>query len=311
MKDFLFVSWDFSGRGGVKAALAMLRRCDLRHVARQRLDIPLDDDPDLTEEERGNPSPNVPWTTGCDGHVRLTTDDPRLARLLAELERLGIEPFTRVDRVYSKKDLEAPWLRIVGGSMMVGTGNVPGQKWDFSKACRECGAGAIPIAPLAVQGLDRMPKSGWCVTLGGFIVLEARLAAKLADAELTGFSVEPVRKHTSETAHDRYRWLRIPCKWPEPVERPGCRLHGRCEVCRRPQFIAGRDGLFSLHFERPPRDARDFNAWQGSVLPGKRAALATNRPTGDYPELVISQRAYSTLKEAKLRSLRCEPVFFD
>lgn len=66
-----------------------------------------------------------------------------------------------------------------------------------------------------------------------------------------------------------------------------------------------------LHFERVPKNAKDYNMWQGTVLPANWVKGALNRATGGSPDLIIAQSAYDVLKDAGVKSLRCQPVRFD
>lgn len=299
MQDYVVIIWNFHGRGGAKAAMAMLRRCDLRHEAKQELDVPMDD-PDTDE----------PWSTGSFGSVRLKKDDPRIPLLLKELKAAKVKPIKRIERVHSKKDLETGWLSVEGCTTMVGAGNLKGQVWDFKRACKDCGAGAVPVPPLIVRFEGKPPKQGWSVTVPcGLVVVSAEVAAAIMKAKLTGFALEPVRMPSKPAIDARFRWLRISCEWPDPVSRPNCRIAGKCTVCGRPALRGSGDGGASMmHFARVPKGARDFNAWQGTVLPKDRFSGVLNRETGAAPELIISQRAYQVLKYAGVKSLKCQPV---
>lgn len=298
MQEYLVIIWNFHGRGGAKAAMAMLRRCDLRHEAQQEIDVPMDD-PDTDE----------PWLTGSFGSVRLRKDDPRIPMLLKELKAAKVTPSKRVERVYSKADLSADWLEVTGCTTMVGSGNLKGQVWDFRRACKECGAGAVPVAPLIVRFDGKPPKQGWSVSAPcGLVVVSAQVAAAIVKAKLTGFTLEAVRTPSKTTIDERYRWLRIPCDWPAPVAGPGCRIAGKCKACGRPALRAGTDGPSTLRFERVPKNPKDFNAWQGTVMPADRTVGVLNRETGASPDLIISQRAYEVLKGAGVKSLKCVPV---
>jgi hypothetical protein len=295
MQVYVVVIWNFHGRGGAKAALAMLRRCDLRHEAKQEIDVPMED-PDTDE----------PWSTGSFGSVRLQRDDPRLSILLKELRAAKVKPIKRIERVHSKKELGAEWLEVVGSTTMVVAGNIKGQVWDFKRACSECGAGAVPVAPLIVRFDGKPPKQGWSVSVPcGLVVVSAEVAAALTKAKLTGFTLEPVRTPSKSTVDKRFRWLRVPCDWPEPKAGRKCRVFGRCGDCGRAE-LHGEGACY----ERLPAKSKDFNAWQGTILPENRVSGVPNRPTGPEPMLVISQRAYDVLKRAGVKALKCVPVEF-
>ena len=295
MQIYVVVIWNFHGRGGAKAALAILRRCDLRHEAQQEVLLP-----------EGNDYSYVRRMPGSFGSVRLKDSDARLPLLLKELRAAKVSPLIRHERAYSKKDLEAEWLDVRGCTTMILAGNRQGQVWDFKRACKECGTGAVPVPPLIVRVEGKPPKQGWSVSVPcGLVVVSAALASALVSAKLTGFHVEPVQKSSTGQIDDRFRWLRLPCDWPTPLEESGCRVVGACAGCKRPA-LRGE----TFRFERVPKKAKDFNAWQCADLPEDRVSGILNRPTGASPMLIISQRAYRTLKDAGVKSLRCSPVDF-
>ncbi len=297
MQDYLFVSWNLHDKGGVKAAQAILQRCDLRHVAHQELDVPMDD-PDTDE----------PWSTGSHGWLRLTKDDPRLPRLFDEFRALGERPFVRLCRVYSRAEREAaPWLVVTGSSTMVEVSAQVEQSWDFTGACPACGAGARPVPPLKLH-LSRMPKSGWIFTSpNGFVIVSKALAKVLQTEKLTGFDLATVRSPSRPAPDDRFCWLRATSHWPPPVRTPTCRVSNPCQACGRP--ILGGGAPFEIHYDTVPENPCDFNMWQGS-LESDRLNGRVNRPTGGTTQLFLSQRAYAVLKRAGVRSLRVEPVYF-
>jgi hypothetical protein len=298
MHELIVVIWNFHGRGGARAAMAMLNRCDLRHLARQETPVPSDD-----------PDSHLPRTPGSFGSVRLRKDDPRLTALLKELRAAGVKPLTRAERAHDASDLQSEWLCVEGCTTMVSSGGLKDQKWNFRNACPDCGAGAVPVPPLIVRFDGKPPKQGWSVSVPcGLVIVSAALAAALTKARLTGFSLQPVRPPSRNAIDPRFRWLRIPALWPQPLNRPHCRVQGRCSHCDRSQLKSSASRIPILHFDRAPTPARDFGAWQGTVLPRNRYANALNRETGGMPELIISQRAFRVLKDFGVSSLKCSPV---
>lgn len=168
--------------------------CDLRHEAKQELDVRMDD-PDTDE----------PWLTGSMGSVRLRKDDPRIPKLLEELRAAGVKPLKRVERVHSKKDLQAGWLCVEGCTSMVAAGNFQGQVWNFKHACTDCGAGAMPVAPLVVRFDGKASKQDWSVSVpNGLLIVSAEPAKALEKAKLTGFTAEPVRRPSKSEIDPRY-----------------------------------------------------------------------------------------------------------
>ena len=302
MKDYLYYSWNFHGRGGAKAALAMLQRCDLRREARQETDIEIDD-PDA---EPGDPA----WTTGSSGCVRLAKDDPRTRLLEAELRKVGIEPDPIHYRVWSPAELDAAaWVVYTGYTTMVLAGNLKGQQWNFDGACPECGTGAVPVPPLIVK-VDRMPKQGFTTACpSGLVIVTAAVAEALEGAGLTGFCAEPVRTPSREEPDDRFRWLRITSRWPAPSKRATCRVGVGCRRCQGLALTRAFNEPNEVHYDEAPAEACDFNCWQGTIDPSQLPSGVVNRPTGDAPLMILSHRAREVLKQAGVKKLKCEPVF--
>lgn len=298
MKEELYFAWSFDKHGGPKAAMAMLQRCELRHVAKQDVDIEIDD-------PYGDPE--HPWRTGASGCVRLAKDDPRVPLLVAELRKAGIKPDPFLYRTYTKKELESlPWLQISGSSTMVVAGSVQGQVWDYRRACAMCGAGAIPVPPLITQ-MSQMSKQGWIVSApAALVVISRKLGKALTATGLTGFALEEVRLPRRKSADERYWWLRVTSQWPTPKAGPTCRLGNPCAGCGRPVLSSARDEPRELYYDAVPAGARDFNMWQGNLDP--EFGHWGPRPSGETPILILSQKAFRTLKEAGVKALRCAPV---
>jgi hypothetical protein len=294
MQDYLYISWNLHGKGGVKAAQAILQRCDLRHVASQELDVPMDD-PDTDE----------PWLTGSMGSVRLPREDPRIPRFLEELRRIGEEPFLRNDREYTKKEIaSAPWLSFCGGTTSVEAGRRKDQAWDFASVCPTCGSGAVPVPPLIVR-FERIPKQGWSAACPfGLIVVSRSLAQTLVDAGLTGFSVEAVRTPSRQEPDDRFRWLRITSIWPRASPKSTWRFDEPCPQCDRPSHFDLWKEPTEIYYESVPADACDFNhSWEQYGY-WKRG----EQNTGAAPQIILSQRAYRTIKAAGIKSLSGTPL---
>src|SRR6187402_3275503 len=94
MQDFHFIDF-FLGHKKGEEARRLLRSCNLLDVA-------------IADRANRN-------TWSGDLHhgvyVRLPVEDQRISILLDQLHRRGVEPFTRIDREYSRLDLDqADWL---------------------------------------------------------------------------------------------------------------------------------------------------------------------------------------------------------
>jgi hypothetical protein len=238
--------------------------------------------------------------------LSLDEDDPRLSSLLAELRRRGIRTFTRVDRVWSKKELDlAPWLHLRVATAGLAGGNGYGQEYDRSGACEECGAGAIPIPPL-VADLPRMGKKHLDATArDGLLVVSAGVADAIGDAALTGVELLPVRSRSPRYPTEGHRWLRIDSVLPRLAPSSVVQVSDPCPRCGRSGRYDSLDHATELRYE-DLRDACDFNltweywgVWNGP-LPADRV--------GGAQAPVVSERVRQCFLRSGVRHVEYEPV---
>jgi hypothetical protein len=291
MREYVVLSWNLHGKGGAKAALRLLQRCDLRHLARQSVESVVDD-----------PHSEEPWDTGSYGSVRLLADDPRIALLRSELGAMGEVPSERVERVFTDAERAgADWLVVLNCNSAVAAGRHEGQQWSFRTACRSCGGGAVPVPPLIAR-LGRMPRGGWVVSAPHELAIVSRaVGERLACASLTGFVLEPVTRSARGAPDPRYLWMRVTAQWTARHLANGARTDA-CAACGRIAFEPG--GEHRIRFTKPEAPRADFAFCQSS-----RASSGIRNPaTGGFSVIIISQRAYRVLKEAGVKNLRVEPV---
>jgi len=243
-------------------------------------------------------------------HVTLPATDVRLDRLCQEIQaRFEQSPLVRAERIYSDRELDArEWLLLrVGTAGLMGGINM-GQPYDHSHACGECGAGAVPMAPLLAD-LARMGKKQLDRTAhDGHIVVSQRLAGRIQALGLTGVEINPVQRQRGKEPDSAYRWLRITAEWP-PLS-AGARIH-RARMCPR----CGRSGHFDLseqvtelRYAAVPATASDWNLtweyfgeWQLPPGPPRRCV-------GGERWLIVSQRARTLLRDERVQGLGFDPI---
>ncbi|MBU2601754.1 MAG: hypothetical protein KKA32_06245 [Actinobacteria bacterium] len=235
--------------------------------------------------------------------LRLPAEDPRLEPLLERLRERGVKPLTRVDRVHTKSELDAAdWLvlRIATAGLYGGVDY--GQVYDFGHACRTCGAGAVPVAPLLAELGAMGQKDIDHLVYEARLIVTARVATGLTG--LTGFEIQPV-KTRRRPPDARFGWLKVAGYLPKlDSSTTGYSAIDVCPTC-------GRSGHYrDLHApEAPvyasfPSDACDFNHtfeyfgdWRQICHPSQA------RLVGGGAGIVVSQRARKTLEALGVRRL--------
>ena len=271
--------WGWEGKEhDFQATHALLVRCDLRHVAHV-----------------------------CEilTSLRVAADDPRLARLLGELDAAGIEYGTRARRRYSQRERDAAdWLFAPNSTSMVTAGSA---KWIVDDVCPTCGSGCRAEPPLEVS-VDRINESGFMVTgPWSYIVARDDVAAAILNAGLTGCRIRPVRRTSRKSARINLVWLETLYTWPRVSPHSALVPRYLCDQCFRAGFSDDtQDAPLLLDYESAPNDAPDF----GVTYEQFGALFEDVEPRrGAAPRLILSQRARSVLKSIGVR-IQLEPVTF-
>lgn len=289
MKKLRAVIWTHP-QGG-PAALKMLARCDLRHLAEQETGGWVHDD---NHPEGG-------WLSGDFGYVRLQEDDPRLTLLLAELEAVHAQPTVRTEVLYSAKERkQSPWLTFSGSTSMVSC-DIFATQWTHEVACPICNAGALPGPEIVLQHW-KMPKTGLACIGEGVLIATSPIAKALIDAKLTGFTTLPVLKGKKPRLDPDLLALRIESTMPA-WDRRTKTTGTLCSACARLGHSEHSDWT-GLWYKSFPRDMKDFNRTReeiGSVTPRNKY------PGCGAPFIIFSQRAREVLSHAGVR-LTHQPV---
>lgn len=245
--------------------------------------------------------------------IRISRDDPRLARLVKELAQETDDDLNpRFDREYTKAEVDQAQyvVLVVKTAGLKGSANYDEQKWYRSGACPLCGAGARPRPPVFIDASAMGKKLLDCTSHDQLVIVTTQLAERLVEAKLTGFKVRPVCGASSKTDH-RWKWLDIGFVWPR-VSRP--RLLYCPEPCRRCHRAGhysdwGRPTAF-VHRKFPSRvpdfslSFEYFSRWYDRK-PGDRGTTGV----GGGAATIISHRAREILQRLKVSKLAFEPVF--
>ena len=243
-------------------------------------------------------------------HVTLRATDPRLHLLCEEIQaRFEHPPLVRAERTYTDRELEAyEWLLLrVGTAGLMGGINL-GQPYDHSHACRECGAGAVPMPPLLAD-LGRMGKKHLDSTMDdGHIVVSQHLAGRIQALGLTGVEIHLVQRRRGKEPDSAYRWLQITVEWP-PLS-AGARIHrGKlCPHCGRSGHFDLYDEATELRYAEAPATASDWNLTWEYFGEWRLPAATIQERVGGARCVIVSQRTRGLLRDERVRRLRFEPV---
>ncbi|WP_309892353.1 hypothetical protein [Archangium sp.] len=233
---------------------------------------------------------------GLTRHLVLPSNDPLLEKIREheqEWQRRGSTMLTdlEIHREYTSKELqkaELLWLRV--RPFFEPTGEDCGTVYDETQACPKCGFGARQVSPLHLD-LKRIPKRDIARTLGGEIVVSARLAEQMKAEGLRGYELGPVVSRQGKSTPHWYQLLVPECLVelaprtrvgadffvPEPDE-------ARCSE----GHVAGFDILSEVYVQRSSVGEADWLCTRQAVGP----RMGAYRP---LPLLLISQRLYRFL----------------
>lgn len=206
MKDFIFIAHNFS-KEEVTHIEKFLQKNDLTSVVNFHKDGIL--------------------AGSCS--MRLLKDDIRLTLFIKEIERSGGKPLIRYDRVYTPKELNNfDYLVLLIRTARL---NNPGriQKYDFSEACKECGAGVTLIPPLDLPLNSMGKKLLDCTAHNEWLVLRKQLADKIIKAHLMDISFYPAKVGKNESD---YVWGKIENVLPKLHTTSQIMFnHTKCNTC--------------------------------------------------------------------------------
>jgi hypothetical protein len=291
MQDYLFLSFHLGHDAGEEAR-RLLSDCGLLEVAT------------LAKANRHA------WANGLHTGVslRLPSSDDRIYTLRDWLRQREVDVFTRLDREYTKQDLDrADWLVLRVATAGLFGGVDYGQAYHREAACNMCGAGADPIPPLIAE-LGKMGKKDIDhLVYEGHLVATSRVVQGLA--HLTG--LEPITERSPRRPPDpRFLWLRIVSTFPRmDLSTTGYVTEGLCPTCGRSGYYGSSMEPEVPTYDEIPRNASDFNHtfeyfgnWRQTRTP------VHTRTVGGSRGIIVSQRARKALQDMRVRRLTWVPV---
>jgi hypothetical protein len=210
--------------------------------------------------------------------------------------------YWEIHRKYTQRELQEArllWLRV--RPFFEPTGEDCGTVYDETKACPKCGFGARQVGPLHLE-LKRIPKRDIARTLGGEIVVSARLAEEMRAAGIRGYELGPVVSRQGKPTPDWYQLLLPECMAElAPQTRVGADFFvPEPDEARCPEgHVVGFDVLSEVYVQRSSVGEVDWCCTRQAV--GQR--LGPYRP---LPLLLISQRLYQFLTTRKVKRFDVE-----
>ena len=251
--------------------------------------------------------PDVGEDRGLTRRLVLSSDDPLLEKIREHeqtWQRRGSTMLTdlEIHRQYTSRELqqaELLWLRV--RPFFEPTGEDCGTLYDETKACLQCGFGARQVGLLHLE-LKRIPKRDIARTLGGEIVVSARLAEEMKAAGIRGYELGPVVSRQGKPTPHWHQLLVPECAVElAPETRVGADFfvpqpdEARCPA----GHVVGFDVLSEVHVQRSSVGEADWLCTRQAV--GQR--LGPYRP---LPLLLISQRLYQLLTACKVKRFDVE-----
>lgn len=233
--------------------------------------------------------------------IRLPANDHRINLFIEEIKKHEGEPFIRFDREYSPNELDE-YLYLL---LVIKTANLPNlgpnQKYDYSNACPNCGAGILPVLPLHIP-VNKMGKKLIDITAhNGWPIFRNNLKKILIDNHVTGITFKNIT-----LGKDVKNFSMGLINSILPRFHPSSKIsfnHSRCNICNNsgnfPNFSSETTYIYK---KRDLHSINDFNLtheffgeWEPSKFGGSRF-------------IVISQRVRQIFLKTNVRFISYLPV---
>lgn len=233
--------------------------------------------------------------------IRLPINDKRLNVFKNLVGKDKAEPFIRIDREYSKTELDNCEYLVVNIATSGLENPVDSQSYDFRNACKECGSGLIPNEQLVISKnsmgkklLDNTAHNQW-------LVFNKILAEKIEQNGFSGISFKPIKIGRND---NDYNWGKIDNILPKLNSSSKYRKnHSPCMTC-------GKSGNFE-NFDSETRfvyDKESFSFFQDFNLSYEYFGEWKFSKMGGSQLLIISQNVRQFMIKEKVRFLAYKPI---
>jgi hypothetical protein len=258
--------------------------------------------------------PGTLMPTGLIRQIRLplndsTWDSVRTAEADARSRGETFVTYWHIRRTYSEAELQrADLIQLLPTCMFEPSGEECGTEYDYSDTCSICGAGRVQVSPLRVdtKKIPRRCDLAFTIARDEFVV-STKLATFIGQAGLTGARLNPVEEVATKPKGVSTEWQQLTFS-SKPLE-----VDVRTQLGQNPfdstsfgkcprGHVAGHALLSELFVSRSSWDGSDINATRQLV--GNRSGLLAPNPL-----VVVSQRCFSRLRDARIKGFEAEVVY--
>ena len=280
MTDYFYISHNF-GKEGLLEVEKFLRKEDLINVANF----------------------NKEGITAGLCSIRLPENDKRLNVFIKEIEKTGNKPFIRFDREFSLKEMDR-FEYMVLVIKTVGLENPSqNQKYDYSSACKHCGAGVSPIPPMLIPKNSMGKKLIDFTAHNNWLIFKKELAEKVVNIKLSGMSFHPIINGRQE---NEYKWGRIDNILPKLHPSSKIRFNvAKCNSCENSGNFGNFESETKYIYSKESKSLfKDFNLtfeffgeWKYSKMGGQQL-------------VIINQKVRQFLLKENVKNIDFEPIEF-
>jgi len=260
-------------------------------------------------------NPNQNWYP-----LDLDVDSSEFALVFEEISKdPDIGELLRIEHQYTEEELEAAPLLVWGSTNQAIEDDYytlhfkKGQAKGIAPYTRNCEVCRAPLEQVRDIWVDvrKMGKRDLSMTYTFEVILSARLARKLQESGLTGFTLRPVWDYRRPNQGEPRLFQLVVTHMLPPMASPPTEFERelRCEVCgTESRYLKhthwwGRIKYYEQTNVYYPKGvletAADFN----------RTAERFGELPVSKPYVIISQRAYRWLREQRVKGWRVEPVY--
>lgn len=250
--------------------------------------------------------------------VTLDASDPRLSVVCRLLEQHGEDWLERREDIYTEEELTRARLIVlqtksdheVFGGPRVGT------KYDMTGACPVCGAGARQKSAQMIAAKDvlLLKRSRAAATYYDDILVNEKLAAKLAESGILGLSFQEVCSVKKDGSRTRLTWKQLCARHtlpPMSARSTGIEIEDECPRCGRSGFAAKMDDPPRLVYSaRDLEHAEDVNVtweWFGDWSFNGKVSEALFA----YPWMLVTPKVWRIFRDAGVNAFRYLPIRVD
>jgi len=257
------------------------------------------------------------------------SEDHRLSALKELAKREGLNPFERIDHIYTDAELRSFPLLVFGANRApIPLGDAQEDlEFDLSEACPHCGTGGVQTSSLYVFQPSRLPKKGLiCETTRGHLLVAQSVAETLRSEEIADVEL---RQTVSLRRHEPLPWWQVLPRYTipriskhsknivrdtEPLFNPADPKRG-CPVCERDMFgFKGpepSDWVYDRQTVDPdalPDIVQTWECFGRSVLhddPVRKLVRGFAQPA-----ILVKPRVFDIFRRLKVRGACFQPVRF-